>query len=174
MSKYLFAVVFLLVVASVHAATDEERLAQLGASMVDLTTADYQLSCGPANEIILGPISTPLIGDYYCIHIAGSTITYGTFVDASQTPTALLQVATDARFSAQLKQGDVKTDACNQLGIGKWERCSGAIKGLNTYILDDTLKSETVYLVVSTSAQDKLAQRGIITKVIDFFKGWFG
>jgi hypothetical protein len=184
-----FAVVLLLVVGFARAAEPEEQLATLSGYMLTLDevgSGDFVLECGPAEEVVpLMPKSMQFPGDQFCIMTYGTTgqVVIGMYFDESSVESGL-DAFSDPAYAAMVQT--VKTDACRNIGVGRFEECPSAIKyrsgssspTLYVYVHNDleTLGgSGTMYLIASEQRVSSIAnQESIFGRIADFFRGLFG
>jgi hypothetical protein len=181
------AVVLLLALLciTVHAASDEEKLATLAARMLNLTqdvgTGDYVMECGPADEV-LNTKPTTLHSTHYCILNASGKMVIGTFDDPTQqnVERTILRVYNDSQFSAQIDTARFSERACDGKGTTGFEECTNAIRTkagagtLSVYYYDDELSSGANYVLISDAPLNSVrGKKTIFGAVAEFFRGMF-
>jgi hypothetical protein len=174
-SRWAFLILAVLLVASASAYDEKDRTAALATTMLNQTSGDYQMVCGPGREV-LPTLPSPLKGDYFCVLNDGE-ITFGTFLPAgNNAASSVLLMINNTIFSNQIE--NVNLAACNSNGTGSFAICPNAIKSkhttLYTYIYIDGSDS-TTYIIISERSLTKLeGNYGIISKITDYFRRLFG
>lgn len=156
--------------------SDDGRLAFLAASMLNITSGEFSLDCGPAAEVLNVPPSVPPEphGASYCVLRSGDDVAFGTFGSGAANVSSLLLASyNDINYEAQIPQGGVKAEACNGIDAfsSVFQPCPDALEGQHTYALIDAA-SQTTFLIVSSSDID-VFDTGIFDGIMAFFSRLF-